>query len=140
MEQQHAEVFQPETHPVEKRKPEERKDNVILFPQKEKEQGYEKYKASGGILSPEQYLDVLKRAANGTLSNSRWAEYARSMARGADIALSSKTEAIYGILREEQKEDYSGRSDQELLSEALRFDGDARSLDMFIKKHTNIFH
>jgi hypothetical protein len=143
MEQQHAESFQPETHPVEKRKPEEQKDNVILFPQKEKEQSYEKYKASGGILSPEEYRDVLERFADEreAPATSLSSAHANSMARAAGITLTPEAVSIYGKLRAEQPDTAKEEmSDQKLLAETLLIIGDKSSWTAFTEKYPHIFH
>jgi hypothetical protein len=112
--------------------------------EKEIARGYDKYAASGGILSQEEYRRVMKRAEAETTPNSMWSAHANSMARAAGITLSPETAAIYGILRDEkpdpEKKRYSELSDQKLLAEALLIIGDESSRSVFIEKHPHIFN
>lgn len=153
MPQHSQEAFKPELYPDKEEKPDEKKKEsarIFDFPSKKERtqeeigQGYDKYKNVGGILSSEEYQDVLKRAADGTFSNSKWFVNAHSMTQSAGIPLSSETATIYGILRDEKpdpvKEHYSEKSDQELLAEALRIVGDESSLSKFIENYPHIFN
>lgn len=139
-------------HPDEERRFEEKKDAVILpFPQKRKEnieakQEYGEYKALGGTLNQEQYRDVLSRVVDekDVTSSALLSAHAKSMAHLAGLTLSPETVALYGILRHEKPdqvgEDYHGMSDQSLLAEAFRINGEKDSLTVFIEKYPHIFH
>jgi hypothetical protein len=153
---QHAEAFQSEPYPDDE-EPElesERKKGAVILPfkqktnegseEKEKGQGYEKYKTLGGALSPEEYQDILKRVADGkNVPSSSPRSAANFMAQVAGITLSPETVTIYGILSDERPNLATERpnemGDQELLAEALRIVGDTRSLAAFIEKYPHIF-
>jgi hypothetical protein len=151
---QFAESFPLESDSSGETKPVEKSDtNVFPFKPKEQakaeggnRQSYEKYKVSGGRLSPEEYRNVLARFADGkeNPSASLSSAHANSMARAAGITLTSEAVSLYGKLRAEQpdpeKEHYSEMSDQQLLAEALRISGDTRSLTAFMEKYPHIFH
>lgn len=144
----------PLRQPNEERKPEKKREAVILpFPQKGEEgigaetgQGYEEYKTLGGALSQEQYQDVLSRVVDeqDVASSALVSAHAKGMAHLAGLTLSPETVALYGILRHEKpdqvSEDYHGMSDQRLLAEAFRINGEKDSLMVFIEKYPHIFH
>lgn len=152
MELQHIESPQSKPYRGEKIEPKEQKRAAILpFRRKtearaEEGQGYEEYKSSGGILSREQYQDVLTLAAHGgdAPSNSLSPGHANFMAEEAGISLSPETVSIYAMLRDRkpdpENEKFSGLSDQKLLAETLRIVGDTRSRNAFEKKYPHIFH
>jgi hypothetical protein len=141
-----------------------RKAVIIPFPSPKKEkgsteketgQGYEQYKTLGGKLSPDEYRDVLKSAAEGknVPYTSLRSRRANVMARTAEITLSPEVLGIYGILRDKQPDPPDPKkntpseitpseindSDQKLLAEALRIVGDKRSLAVFTEKFSHMF-
>lgn len=145
---QGAEALQSEPYFSEDTEAEKKKGADILpFRQKPEEnnkeeigQSYEAYKSLGGRLSPEEYRDVLRRAADKkeALAASRWSASAHSMAEAGGITLLPETVVLYGILRNPEKEQYSVLGDQKLLAEALRLAGDGGALKIFINNFEKI--
>jgi len=138
---QHAEDF-PEValQPKPEEEPEKKSAEILPF------RRYEEYKDLGGMLSSEEYWDILKIAKDKkeVPSNSLSSGAANSMAQVAGIALSPEIAIIYGILSDKRPDLAKKRdemSDQELLAEALRIAGNKSSLDTFIKRFTpSVFH
>ena len=134
--------FNEESEPIKKKGA-----DIIPFRQKprdnsEKEIGndYDKYMASGGILSQKEYQYILKLADEGTHAGSR-SSY--TMPRPEGIIISPEAETIYGILNNERSNLVKAREemgDKYLLGEAFLIVGDKSSRDALVKKYPHIFN
>ena len=107
----------------------------------EGEVSFTNYQTMGGIMSEEEYGQILARWEKGVALHPDRVTQAKTIARVAKIELSGKTIALYHLLRDETKPEasYTAESDQKLLADALRLDGKKYELGELKKWHPNIF-